>query len=145
MGRLSKENNYIKIGTGLDYQHPHTKHEPYTLEVASNVKGETATGAFEVLVIKKANYAKEVLVANFRVKAPTSGSTWHVKADEDFVTPGLRQYALVAKIGAGSAFEVGNEPEIEAPNDGALQLAINDDHHDTNTGYVDVLVVVGKD
>ena len=199
MGKLNDENNFVKIGTGLDYQHPHTKNEPYTLAVASNVVAEHATGAFEVLVLKKANYAESVTVANFRVKAPTASSKWQdptsgavtvkkgqkllfasalphepenqpmvhgefkvdtkgkldgnpstsgdgefVKADQDFLAPGLRQYALVGRIGTGKPFEVGNKNEVVAPDEGPLQLALNDDELKTNTGYVDVVVVVAK-
>jgi hypothetical protein len=57
--------------------------------------------------------------------------------------PDLPVGALIARLGNGAAFAIGNQTSIVSPGAGRLYLGVNDDEHGDNQGYYDVRLVPG--
>ena len=57
--------------------------------------------------------------------------------------PDLPVGALVARLGNGTAFAIGNQTTIVSPGAGRLYLGVNDDENSDNQGYFDVRLSPG--
>jgi hypothetical protein len=57
--------------------------------------------------------------------------------------PDLPVGALIARLGNGTAFAIGNQTSIVSPGAGRLYLGVNDDEHGDNQGYFDVRLAPG--
>ena len=66
-----------------------------------------------------------------------------VVAGEGYLAPGLDRYALIGRIGAqGAPFPIGTHADLFAEQPGELELAVNDEWFEYNSGDFEVVVTV---